>query len=90
MAAIGNKNETEAHGLQRRIHKRAGKRMIFEKNPSLTVLTWILNLFTYHEPLVFAIISFILMTLMFKSAVILKGKIRCHSLVRVKELNNLI
>ena len=41
-----------------------------------------------QELLQLVIISFILMTLMFDSGVILKGEIRCLSLSGIKGLNN--
>ena len=41
-----------------------------------------------QELLQLVIISFILMTLMFDSGVILKGEIRCWSLSGIKGLNN--
>ena len=44
------------------------------------------NLFSNQEVLQLIIISFILMTLMFDSWVILKGEIRCWSLSRIKGL----
>ena len=44
------------------------------------------NLFNNQEVLQLTIISFILMTSMFDSGVILKGEIRCWSLLGVKGL----
>ena len=44
------------------------------------------NLFNNQEVLQLIIISFILMTLMFNSGVILKGEIRCWSLSEIKGL----
>ena len=46
------------------------------------------NLYNNQEVLQLIIISFILMTLMFDSGVILKGEIRCLSLSGIKGLNN--
>ena len=44
------------------------------------------NLFKNQEVLQFIIISFILMTIMFDSGMILKGEIRCWSLLGIKVL----
>ena len=48
------------------------------------------NLFNNQELLEFVIVSFLLVTLMFDSGVILWGEIRCQSLLGVKGLNVMV
>ena len=48
------------------------------------------NLFNNHELLEFVIISFLLVTLMFDSGVILVGEIKYWSLLGVKGLNVMV
>ena len=48
------------------------------------------NLFNNQELIEFVIVSFLLVTLMFDSGVILWGEIRCQSLLGVKGLNVMV